>query len=84
MPSNRFINGDLSTTPDGSVRVDGTVGALMPDGSTVAKTARAGHTFFPANWTRSDIMAAGVELFETGAYKKTVCSPLRRLGCRCQ
>ncbi|MFF9194505.1 ricin-type beta-trefoil lectin domain protein [Streptomyces sp. NPDC014779] len=70
IPENRYINGDLVTTPDGSVRVDGTVGARMPDGSTVAKPARAGHTFFPADWTAADVMAAGAELLETGKYKR--------------
>ncbi|MFF0435276.1 polymorphic toxin-type HINT domain-containing protein [Streptomyces sp. NPDC004327] len=70
IPENRFINGELVTKADGSVRVVGTVGARMPDGSIIPKVAKAGHTFFPAHWTAETVMAAGEHLLATGTYKK--------------
>ncbi|WP_191304184.1 LamG-like jellyroll fold domain-containing protein [Lentzea cavernae] len=70
IPDDRFIGGTLRTTDDGSVRVvGGQVGARFSDGSIVAKEARAGHTFFPSDWTASDIEAAGRELFARGKPK---------------
>ncbi|MFR9800604.1 EndoU domain-containing protein [Streptomyces sp. MS06] len=70
VPEDRFINGDLVTNADGTATVNGTVGALRPDGSTLQKVASAGHTFFPADWTEEDVMAAGMELFAQGIYKR--------------
>jgi RHS repeat-associated protein len=70
IPPNRYINGDLVTNPDGSVTVDGTVGALKPDGTTLAKTATAGHTFFPKDWDAEKVIKAGNYLFEHGTYKR--------------
>lgn len=70
IPENRFINGELVTGTDGTVRVNGTVGARLENGQTVQKVATAGHTFFPANWTAEDIMAAGEHLFANGTYRR--------------
>jgi RHS repeat-associated protein len=70
IPPNRYINGDLVTNPDGSVTVDGTVGALQPDGTTLPKTATVGHTFFPKDWDVEKVIKAGNYLFEHGTYKR--------------
>ncbi|MGW5421873.1 polymorphic toxin-type HINT domain-containing protein [Streptomyces sp. NPDC003943] len=70
VPENRFINGDLVTKADGTARVVGTVGARMPDGSIITKVAKAGHTFFPADWSAEKVVAAGEHLLATGTYKK--------------
>ncbi|MEU9795855.1 DUF6531 domain-containing protein [Streptomyces sparsogenes] len=70
VPADRFINGDLVTNPDGSVRVDGTVGAIKPDGSRLEKTATAGHTFFPSDWNAVKVTKAGEYLLEHGTYKR--------------
>ncbi|MFF9348398.1 EndoU domain-containing protein [Streptomyces sp. NPDC014734] len=70
IPENRFINGELSVNADGTARVNGTVGALLPGGGTLAKVASAGHTFFPSTWTPEDVMAAGQHLFSNGTYKR--------------
>ncbi|MDH6131372.1 hypothetical protein P3T37_000741 [Kitasatospora sp. MAA4] len=69
-PENRFIDGTMSTNADGKVSVTGTVGARLPGGGRLAKNASAGHTFFPANWADTDVMAAGQELFDNGTYKR--------------
>ncbi|MFJ3793384.1 RHS repeat-associated core domain-containing protein [Kitasatospora sp. NPDC090091] len=70
IPEGRYISGRLVTQSDGSVKVvDGAVGALV-DGGKIEKIASAGHTFFPENWTKEDILAAGRHLFATGQYKR--------------
>jgi EndoU nuclease-like protein/pretoxin HINT domain-containing protein len=70
IPDDRFINGELVTNADGTVRVAGTVGARLENGQTIQKVATAGHTFFPANWTAEDVMAAGEDLLANGTYKR--------------
>ncbi|NED83183.1 EndoU domain-containing protein, partial [Streptomyces sp. SID11233] len=70
IPDDRYINGELVTGADGTARVNGTVGARLADGSTIEKTATAGHTFFPADWTEDDVMEAGRHLFANGVYKR--------------
>ncbi|MEU9948819.1 LamG-like jellyroll fold domain-containing protein [Streptomyces sp. NPDC047939] len=70
IPENRFINGELVTNADGTATVNGTVGARLRGGGTLAKVANAGHTFFPSGWTSADVMAAGQHLFSNGTYKR--------------
>ncbi|MFJ6464270.1 EndoU domain-containing protein [Streptomyces sp. NPDC091387] len=70
IPENRFINGELVANADGTATVNGTVGARLRGGGTLAKVANAGHTFFPSGWTSGDVMAAGQHLFSNGAYKR--------------
>ncbi|MFG3049855.1 RHS repeat-associated core domain-containing protein [Kitasatospora sp. NPDC048239] len=70
IPEGRYISGKLVTQSDGSVKVvDGAVGAIV-NGEKIEKVARAGHHFFPEDWTRADILAAGRELFANGTYKR--------------
>ncbi|WP_144127532.1 polymorphic toxin-type HINT domain-containing protein, partial [Catellatospora sichuanensis] len=68
IPSDRFINGTLQVLSDGSVRVNGTVGARLPDGSIITKDATVGHTFFPEDWDENKIIEAGQYLFAHGRY----------------
>ncbi|MFF1906533.1 polymorphic toxin-type HINT domain-containing protein [Kitasatospora sp. NPDC058218] len=70
IPEDRFINGTLVTNADGTVTVDGTVGARLPGGEILPKVANVGHTFFPPSWTAEDVMAAGQHLFDYGVYKR--------------
>ena len=70
IPANRYIDGPLVTNADGTVSADGDVGALLGNGQKLRKRATAGHTFFPADWTADDVMAAGYYLFANGTYKR--------------
>ncbi|MFI5533239.1 RHS repeat-associated core domain-containing protein [Kitasatospora sp. NPDC051853] len=71
VPDNRYIGGKLVTNPDGTVSVvEGKVGMRNPDNSVYGqKDAKAGHTFFPEDWTEEMIMEAGDHLFNNGKYK---------------
>ncbi|MFG3259083.1 putative T7SS-secreted protein [Streptomyces sp. NPDC048172] len=70
VPKGRYIDGDLVTNPDGTVRVDGTVGAERADGGRLEKKATVGHTFFPKDWDAGKVMKAGEYLLENGTYKR--------------
>ena len=70
IPENRFISGNMIEKENGSVKVvDGYVGARNPDGSTLAKDS-IGHTFFPKDWSRQDVIDAGNHLLNNGTLKK--------------
>ncbi|WP_329956164.1 RHS repeat-associated core domain-containing protein [Catenulispora pinistramenti] len=70
IPDNRFISGKMVTRDDGSVKVvDGTVGLRYPDHSVLPKESTA-HTFFPADWTKQDIIDAGNHVLNNGTLRK--------------
>ncbi|MFK3985069.1 polymorphic toxin-type HINT domain-containing protein, partial [Micromonospora sp. NPDC050397] len=70
IPADRYIDGEEVMNSDGSVKVIGTVGALLSDGQKAQKLASGTHTFFPPDWTEEDIMDAGRYLAASGTPNK--------------